>query len=82
MSELAVGDRVVHRTRGIVAADDHAQTLIITRNMDGRQRAAMFTAFLREVYGLRERVAEHDAAVADMMGHDGRAVARCLRGSV
>ena len=31
---------------------------------------------------LRQRVAEHDAAVADMMGHDPQAVARCLRESV
>lgn len=31
---------------------------------------------------LRERVAEHDRCIADMMGHDGRAVVRCLRESV
>ena len=75
----------LYREKGIDAADDHARVLIITRGMDGRQVHAMFTAFMREAYSeyrptVRARVAKYDRGIADMLGHDLRAVARCLRG--
>lgn len=40
----------LYRTQGIAAADDQARVLIITRNMDAAETAALFSEFVRKAY--------------------------------
>lgn len=40
----------IYRTQGLVAADDQARVLIITRNMGADETAALFSEFVRKAY--------------------------------